>query len=489
MGDWLHDAFHRPTTGAYRGVEAAVWLLVLVSVALLAAEGAVERSSPLGQSLALLDKVILGTFAVELLLRVLSYRPPELAVFQFGPLGRLRAHLVGRLSLLLQPLLLVDLVTVLAVVPQLRGLRAVRLLRLVKTARVFRYGNPFEGLVTAFRADKVLFAFAFTVLGVETVVGGISLYLVERGAEGAIDSVGEGLWWALVTITTVGYGDITPVTDLGRVVAGALMVGGMFTLALFAGIAGHSLLNAVLSIREESFRMSGYVDHVVVCGYEPGASLLLKELVEEIDADVRQVVLFGPGERPPELPASFVWVEGDPTKRSELDKVRLTHAGDVVVIGRRSPSPQAADAITLLTLFTIRSYLADKDVPRRKPLHVVAEILDAENVAHARTSGADEVIETRRLGFSMIAHAVAYPGVGNVTSRIVGAGAQNFYVGPVPPELAGESFKQVAHSLRETHGVMVVGLCQGEQHRVNPPDDFAVPASAEVVYLAEDPSL
>ncbi|MEO0321824.1 MAG: ion transporter [Myxococcota bacterium] len=489
MGDWLHDAFHRPTTRAYQGVEAAVWLLVLVSVGLLVAEGAIDRSSPLGRSLAALDKAILVAFALELFLRVASYRPPELAVFQLGPFRRLRAQVLGRLMLMLQPLMLVDLITVLAVVPQLRGLRAFRLLRLVKTARVFRYGNPFEGLVTAFRADKVLFAFAFTVLAVETVVGGISLFLVERGAPGAIGSVGEGLWWALVTITTVGYGDITPVTDLGRVVAGALMVGGMFTLALFAGIVGHSLLNAVLSIREESFRMSGYVDHVVVCGYEPGASLLLKELVEEIDADVRQVVLVGPGERPPELPASFVWVEGDPTKQSELDKVRLTHAGDVVVIGRRSPSPQAADAITLLTLFTIRSYLARKDLPRRRPLHVVAEILDAENVEHARTSGADEVIETRRLGFSMIAHAVAYPGVGNVTSRIVGAGAQNFYVSPVPPELAGATFKDVALTLRDSRGIMVVGLCQGEEHQVNPPDDFAVPASAEVVYLAEGPIL
>ncbi|MEM1418388.1 MAG: ion transporter [Myxococcota bacterium] len=489
MADWLHDAFHRPTTRAHRVVEAVVWFLVLVSVGLLFAQEAVPTDSGLGRVLAIADKVILGTFALELALRILSYRPPELAVFQLGPLGRLRATVRGRLALLLQPLILVDLVTVLAVVPQLRGLRAIRLLRLVKTARVFRYGNPFEGLVTAFRGDKVLFAFAFSVLGVETVVGGLSLFLVERGAPGAIDSVAEGFWWALVTITTVGYGDITPVTALGRVVAGALMVGGMFTLALFAGIVGHSLLNAVLSIREESFRMSGYVDHVVVCGYEPGAYLLLESLVEEIDTDLRQVVLFGRGERPPELPPTFVWVEGDPTKKSELDKVRLTHAGDVIVIGARSETPQHADAITLLTLFTIRQYLADRDAPRRRPLHVVAEILDSENVAHARTSGADEVIETRRLGFSMIAHAVAYPGVGNVTSRIVGAGTQNFYVGNAPDDMVGMRFADLAEQLRKRSGILVVGLRVAGDDVVNPKDDHVISESCEVVYLADSPML
>ena len=175
---------------------------------------------------------------------------------------------------------------IVAVVPALRGLRVLRLLRLLRTVRVFRYGNPFTGLIAAFEADRLLFALGFALLGLQTLLGGISLYLVERGAEGAqVTSVGEGLWWALVTLTTVGYGDYAPVSDLGRVVGGTLMVGGMITLALFAGIVGHSLLNAVLSIREEQFRMSGYVDHVIVCGYERGSDLLLRHgMPQDFDA-------------------------------------------------------------------------------------------------------------------------------------------------------------------------------------------------------------
>lgn len=100
-------------------------------------------------------------------------------------------------------------------------------------------------------------------------------------------------------------------------------------------------------------------------------------------------------------------MQGDPTKESELNKVRIDRAAALVVAGARHVSPQQADAITLLTLFTIRSYLkAQRSAKRRfHPVYVVAEILDSENVDHARTAGADEVIETRRLGFSLLAHA------------------------------------------------------------------------------------
>jgi voltage-gated potassium channel len=339
-----------------------------------------------------------------------------------------------------------------------------------------------------------MFVFGFAVLGTETILGGLSLFLVERDAPGAqVTTVGEGLWWALVTLTTVGYGDYAPVTDLGRVVGGALMVGGMITLALFAGIVGHSLLNAVLSIREEQFRMSGYVNHVVVCGYERGSELLLQALRDELDLDQTRVVLFADHDRPREVPPELMWVRGDPTKESELPKVRFTHAASVIVVGSRHVPPQQADATTILTVFTIRAHMAQHAAgARERPLHIVAEILDSENVMHARAAGADEVIESQRLGFSMLSHTVRYPGVGDLTSQVVASGAASFYVGKLPPELTPPlTFAELSKHVRERTAALVIGLRDpetGEQH-INPPDDTRVEPGAEVVYLAEEPRL
>lgn len=500
MWSLIHAAFHERESQAHRLTEAFVWLLVLCSVALIAAEpfvpqhlqGAVEK----------LDQVLLGLFAIELILRVLTYRPPELETFRHPPLGVLRTHIVSRLRYLSRPLLLVDLITVLAVVPALRGLRVLRLLRLLRTSQLFRYGNPFKGVILAFERDRLLFNFAMLVLAAETILGGLTLFFVERSAtqallaEGAdpgglITTVGDSIWWALVTLTTVGYGDYTPHTELGRVVGGTLMVGGMFTLALFAGIVGHSLLNAVLSIRGEQIRMTGHVNHIIVCGYEEGTSLLLDSLAQEIDQERSPIILIGPGERPPDVPAEMLWVTGDPTKENELDKVRLTHARAVVLVGSRNTHPNQADATTILTAFTLRSYLAQHSATakRRQPLHLVAEILEPENVAHARAAGVDEVIESLRLGFEVVTHAIAFPGVGDATSQVISAGAQSFYVGAVPEPLraAHPHFGSLATALRQEHNLLVIGLASpGGEQRLNPPDDALV-GEDHIVYLAEVP--
>lgn len=489
----LHAAFHRPSSPSYRMVDTAVWVLIVISIGLITVE---LFAGPEVAALARqVDYAILAMFGLELALRVLTYQPPDLRVFHQPPLGALRTHVMARFAYLMRPTQLIDLITIVAVVPALRGLKVLRLLRLLRTVRVFRYGNPFTGLLAAFEADRLLFILAFALLGLQTVLGGVSLYLVERAAPDAqVTSLGEGLWWGLVTITTVGYGDYAPVTDLGRVIAGVMMVGGMITLALFAGVVGHSLLNAVLSIREEQFRMSGYVDHVVVCGYERGSGLLLSTLKEELEDRPTRVVLFANHERPPEVPPEFLFVSGDPTKESELDKVRLTHAASVIVVGSRQMGPQQADATTILTVFTLRAYLRRQanQKGRIRPVHVVAEVLDSENVEHARSAGADEVIESQRLGFSMLSHSVRYPGVGDLTSRVVASGAASFYVGRMPQELAFPvSFGELSRVVREQTNALVIGVLDPESgdKRINPEDTLQVNGTEEVVYLAEDPVL
>ncbi|MBW1758511.1 MAG: ion transporter, partial [Deltaproteobacteria bacterium] len=483
--DFLHASFHDPRTQAYRVVESAVWTLIIGSIALLIIEPFFPEGSRGDQILQRIDRVILWLFAIEVSTRILTYRPPELLVFKKPPLGRLRTEILGRLRFALTPMMLIDILTVLALVPALRGLRALRLLRLLRTKKLFRYANPFRGLMHAFEEDRLLFAFAFSVLGIETILGGTSLFLVERSVNPEIGSLGDGLWWALVTITTVGFGDITPVTTVGRFVGGVMMVGGLFTLALFAGVIGHSLLHAVLSIREEQFRMSGYVNHIVVCGYEMGSGMLLDVLGSEIDLEEQRVVLFGPYELPPE----FMWVQGDPTKESELDKARIAQASTVIVTGSRRVKPQQADATTILTLFTIRSALTKSPAAknRKKPVRIIAEVLDSENVQHARAAGSDEVVETRRVGYSLLAHTVVYPGVADATSRMVFGGHQNLYVGPLPEGIeTPATFDQLSQQVRASTGCLVIGFRDLEtgEEQVNPGREELVMPGVDLLYLA-----
>lgn len=485
----VHAAFHRPETRIYRLVQSAVWVFIALSVVLLVLE-----ATPWAPSLRQLDSLVLGVFAVELTLRVLSFHPPSLDLFDQGPWGRAKAHVLGRLRFCLKPLILVDLLTVIAVIPALRGLRALRLLRLLRTARLFRYHNPFSSLARAFQDNALLYGFALSILGTSVTLGGLSIYLIEGRRNADIHNLADGVWWALVTLTTVGFGDISPVSSLGRVVGGLLMVTGMFILALFAGIVGRTLVNTVMNIREEQFRMGGYIDHVVICGYDAGARLLLDSVEAEIDLERTPVMIFAPGERPEDVPPQFVWVSGDPTKESELDKVQLTHASAVILVGQRRLSPQQADANAILTAFTIRSYLRRHplNAQRRRPLYVVAEILDAENVEHARTAGADEVIESTRLGFSMLTHAVTMPGTAAVLGRVALAGAHSMFVGRLPEDLPTPMpFGELARRLKESYSLLLIGIRdpRGVGHELNPPDDRIVTEPMQLIYLAKQPVL
>ena len=133
----IHAAFHEPETRIYRYVQDSVWALILLSVLLLIVEALLPVDSRAVWIVERTDRVLLTIFAVEILLRVGTFRPPSLQVFRRPPMGNVRIHLLGRLGYLVRPIMLVDILAVLALFPELRGLRALRLLRLLRSTRVF----------------------------------------------------------------------------------------------------------------------------------------------------------------------------------------------------------------------------------------------------------------------------------------------------------------------------------------------------------------
>jgi voltage-gated potassium channel len=497
--------FHEPGTAAHRATEAVIWSFIAGSIGLLAIEltlaellgstsGAARLTSIAAETswraflsaIVWVDRAVLALFGVELALRTLSFRPADRDFYARGPrdasLARLRAHL----GYLAQPMQIIDLLAILGAHPALRGLRVLRLLRLARAWPLFRHANPVNDVLEAFWVNRLLYRGAFLFLALVTVIGGLSMYLIEQGTNPNVNRVQDGMWWALVTLTTVGFGDITPITPLGRALGSVMMVAGMFTLASFAGIVGSTLLSSILRFRMEQFRMTQTVDHVVVLGFDAGCALLLGTLRDALPKRTA-VVLMAQGERPDDLPHDYEWIHGDPTREKQLDKVRLAHAGKVLVVGPRALSPQQADAQTLLTLFTIRSHMASSHVRRRRPLRVVAEILDAENVAHAKTAGADEVIETSQIGFSLLAHAVHVPGAATVVGHVVRAGSHNLYECALPADIPeGTTFGEASNALRR-RGCLLIGVHeQGEEFEcINPPEDRALVATTRLVYLAE----
>jgi len=169
-------------------------------------------------------------FTIEYALRLYSSETPRRYMFSFYGLVDLLSILPTYLELFLTG------GGYLAVVRILRVLRIFRILRLLS------YIGEANLLVAALvHARRKIFLFLFVVLTLNVIFGSL-MYIVE-GAENGFTSIPVSMYWAIVTLTTVGYGDIAPVTGLGRFIAAMAMITGYAIIAVPTGIIGSELIN------------------------------------------------------------------------------------------------------------------------------------------------------------------------------------------------------------------------------------------------------
>lgn len=153
----------------------------------------------------------------------------------------------GRLKYMFQPLPLLDLIviaTYLAPV-DLRFLRIFRLTRLLRVLNLEEFERSFQAIAHSLGRRKNLLVVSVAAMLTVAYCFAALLYMVEHPVQPEqFSSIPETIWWAIITLTTIGYGDITPVTTLGKVLSGGIVLVGIGVFALPSAIVTASILDA-----------------------------------------------------------------------------------------------------------------------------------------------------------------------------------------------------------------------------------------------------
>jgi len=219
----LHEIIFEADTPAGKAFDIVLLVLIVLSIVAVMLESVAPIEAVYGPQLRAAEWVFTILFSVEYLLRIVSIGRPRSYMLSFFGIVDLLSVLPSYISVL---------------VPGAQSLLLIRVLRLLRAFRVLKlahFVHDADELSAALQASRrKILVFVATVLTVVVVVGAV-MYLLE-GEESGFTSIPKSVYWAIVTLTTVGYGDITPLTVPGRLLAACLMVTGYGIIAVPTGI-------------------------------------------------------------------------------------------------------------------------------------------------------------------------------------------------------------------------------------------------------------
>jgi len=317
---------------------------------------------------------------------------------------------------------------------------------------VKEYISEFVEVLHRERVFKLLLAVTLLVL-----LGGLGFSLLEPQGGTWIIRFGTGIWWSIVTLTTVGYGDVVPQSFGGRVVGVGLMLGGVLSLSLLTATVASIFVETKFR-RERGLEAIKTANHILILGWHYDGEALLGHLLRRLPAPVPVVLV---NKLPPEqldglkekfsaFDVQYLW--GDPSREEILEKANVRQAAKAVILAERQASDTAAqvDQRTLLTALTLKSM--------HSKIKVLAELLRPENRAHLERAGVDEILIRGQYDSSLLAGALASPGLFRTFTTLLTGDSQKVWAIEVPARFQGRPFGELAAYLRERHQALPLAV-------------------------------
>ena len=276
------------------------------------------------------------------------------------------------------------------------------------------------------------------------------IFASEQKTNSAINTLFDALWYTIVTVTTVGYGDIAPASFGGRLAAMTLLLVGVAIFGALSGKFASFILDKQQKKDRGLLKMSNMKNHFLICGWKPNFESILEGiLIANPEVPVEQIVILNNASHSQiesiqanEKLKAVNFLRGDFTDESDLVKAHIKSAARALILADKSEdfSSLETDSRTVLSVITIKNLN-----PR---VYCVAEIIDSKFEKHLSLARCDEIIMTSDYEQNLLVQASSAQGMSHILRELASEnGAQGLMLFDIPQQFVGGSYGAYKDSL------------------------------------------
>lgn len=228
----LHETLYEADTASGKIFNIALFIVIIASIVFVMLESIGSVDAEYHDFLNTAEWVITILFSLEYIARVITVKKPLKYIFSFFGIIDLLSTIPKYLSFFL-----------IGGAHSLVALRALRLLRIFRILKLARYIGESTNLTRALKASRAKLSVFILFVFILCIILGTIMYLIESGQDSGFTSIPRSIYWAIVTLTTVGYGDIAPVSALGQLISSFIMLMGYAIIAVPTGIVSSEIIN------------------------------------------------------------------------------------------------------------------------------------------------------------------------------------------------------------------------------------------------------
>jgi len=315
-------------------------------------------------------------------------------------------------------------------------------------------------------------------------IGAVVVFFFEREQnEEQFDTIFQAVWWALVTMTTVGYGDKIPITVGGRLAGAVIMFSGVALVSIFT--ATISSIYVARKIREgKGLEQINFENHIVLCGWYEHSESLLESLMKLSDLKELNIVLVNELAEDEINNITFKYkgvnikyVRGDFTSEQVLDLANIRKARSVLIVPDSSTlSTSEPDERTVLATLTLKAM--------NPSIKVYAHVMNLSTKGHLRRANVDEIVlQDEFTGFLLASH-VANPGIPQTFNELLDYNVRmNLQRFEIPDSKVGATFGELSEYFNESGNGILIGITS-EREGVQISDILSADASSLDTFIA-----